>query len=78
MIQSATIVNGNGEQAVVGVEDLMLSYRSSFFPDDWIITSITFRTEPSSREQIGKILEEQKQYRMQSQPYNERTGGVDF
>ena len=78
VIQSATIVDGNGEQAVVGVDDLMLSYRSSFFPDDWIITSITFRTEPSSKEQIDKILDEQKQYRMQSQPYNERTAGSTF
>lgn len=78
VILSATIVDGNGEKATVGVEDLMLSYRSSFFPDDWIITSITFKTEPSTREQISKILEEQKQYRMQSQPYNERTAGSTF
>ena len=78
VILSATIVDGNGEKATVGVEDLMLSYRSSFFPDDWIITSITFKTEPSTREQISKILDEQKQYRMQSQPYNERTAGSTF
>ena len=78
VIISATIVNGDGEQAVVGVDDLMLSYRNSLFPDDWIITSITFKTEVSSKEKIQKLLDEQKQYRLQSQPYNERTAGSTF
>ena len=78
VILSATIINGEGEKAVVAVDDLMLSYRNSFFPDDWIITSITFKTEPSSKEHIQQLLDEQKQYRMQSQPYNERTAGSTF
>lgn len=78
VIVSATIVNGDGEMKTVSVDDLMLSYRNSFFPDDWIITSITFRTEQSSREKIQTLLDEQKQYRMQSQPYNERTAGSTF
>ena len=78
VIVSATIINGDGETAVVSVDDLMLSYRSSFFPDDWIITSITFKTEVSTKENIQKLLDEQKQYRLQSQPYNERTAGSTF
>lgn len=78
VIVKASIIDGTGSRYEVGVEDLMLSYRSSFFPDDWIVTSITFRTEPSSAETILKILEEQKQYRMQSQPYNEKTAGSTF
>jgi len=78
VIVSATIINGEGERKIVSVDDLMLSYRNSFFPDDWIITAITFRTEPSSREKIQTLLDEQKQYRMQSQPYNERTAGSTF
>ena len=43
VIAKATIVNGEGEKKTIGVDDLKLSYRSSLFPDDWIITSITFK-----------------------------------
>jgi len=78
VIVAATIMNGDGEAKTVSVDDLMLSYRNSYFPDDWIITSITFSTIPSSREKIQNLLDEQKQYRMQSQPYNERTAGSTF
>ena len=78
VIVAATIINGEGEIKTVSVDDLMLSYRNSFFPDDWIITSITFKTEASTKEKIQTLLDEQKQYRMQSQPYNERTAGSTF
>ena len=78
VIQSATIVDGTGERYTVGVEDLMLSYRSSFFPDDWIITSITFKTETKNAAAIAQTIDEQKVYRKQNQPYNERTAGSTF
>lgn len=78
VILSATIIDKMGEQRIVGVEDLKLSYRNSFFPDDWIITSITFKTENCDAEVIKKILDEQKDYRVKSQPYNEKTAGSTF
>lgn len=78
VIISATIVNGSGEKKIIGVDDLKLSYRSSFFPEDWVITSITFKTYPDTAENITKKLEEQKSYRMKNQPYNEKTAGSTF
>lgn len=78
IIVKATIMNGEGECVEVGVDDLMLSYRSSCFPDDWIIISLTLKTISSTKEKISNLLEEQKQYRMQSQPYNEKTAGSTF
>ncbi len=78
VIARATIVNGRGEKETVTVDDLMLSYRSSFFPDDWIITSITFRAAKDKKENIARILEEQRQYRIANQPYNEKTAGSTF
>lgn len=78
VIARATIVNGRGEKKTVTTDDLMLSYRSSLFPDDWIITSITFRVAKDKKENIARILEEQKQYRMANQPYNEKTAGSTF
>lgn len=75
---SADIIDDAGEVKTVYPTDLKLSYRNSFFPDDWIIISITLKTEQSSAEQINKILNEQREYRLKNQPYNEKTAGSTF
>ncbi len=78
VILSATIVDGVGAKKTVTLDDLKLSYRSSFFPDDWIITSITFKTKKAKKDDILKIMDEQKEYRIKNQPYNEKTAGSTF
>ncbi len=78
VIANATIIDGNGEQKTVYLDDLNLSYRSSFFPDDWIITAITFRIGHDSPENVKRILDEHRAYRLKSQPINERTAGSTF
>lgn len=78
VIVVATIVNGLGEKKKISVDDLKLSYRSSLFPDDWIITSITFKTKKDTPENIAKIINENKAKRIKSQPYNEKTAGSTF
>lgn len=78
VIIEARIIDGLGEIKTVPVEDLMLSYRSSFFPDDWIILAITFKTFADTYENIKTKLDEQKAYRMKNQPYNEKTAGSTF
>lgn len=78
IIVSAQIMDGQGEIKEIGVKDLMLSYRSSFFPDDWIILSLTLQTETSTPEEIKKKLEEQRTYRLKNQPHNAKTGGSTF
>lgn len=78
IIVSARIIDGLGEIKEIGVDDLILSYRSSFFPDDWIILSLTLRGEKSTAEAIKHKLEEQRAYRMKNQPYNAKTGGSTF
>ena len=45
---SAEVMNGLGEVTSVGVDDFNLSYRISFFPEDWIILSITLKTHPDT------------------------------
>lgn len=78
VLVSATIINGIGQVKEVTPEDFQLSYRSSLFPDDWIIVSITLKTEKSKKEDIAKILEEHKNYRLKNQPYNQKTAGSTF
>lgn len=78
VIVEARIINDQGQINTVGVDDLMLSYRSSHFPDDWIILSITFRAEPAEPDTVKKLLEEHKAYRLKSQPHNAKTAGSTF
>ncbi len=78
VLLKVTIVNGEGEKREVPVEELRLGYRSSCFPDDWIITSLTLKTQPQDPEKTKEIMAEQKAYREKSQPYNVRTAGSTF
>lgn len=78
VITEALIIDGLGEVKTVPVDDLMLSYRNSFFPDDWIILAITFRTVKDNAENIRQKLDEQKAYRIKNQPYNQKTAGSTF
>lgn len=54
VIIRAEIINGRGEIETIGVNDLLLSYRSSYFPDDWIILSLTLQTHPDAPETIKR------------------------
>ena len=74
----ATIVNGDGEIREIPAADLSLSYRNSLFPDDWIITALTLKTQPQNPAETLKIIEEQKNYRLKTQPHNVRTAGSTF
>lgn len=78
VIKSARIMNGTGEIRTIGVNDLELDYRSSCFPDDWIILSITFDVATDTKENIEKTLAEQKAYRQAHQPGNQKTAGSTF
>lgn len=78
VLVKATVVNGDGDIKEVPAEDLMLSYRSSFFPDDWIITSLTLKVEQKDPAETLKLLNEHKNYRMKAQPHNEKTAGSTF
>lgn len=75
---SAEVMNGLGEIVTLAPQDFNLSYRNSFFPDDWIILSITLKTHPDSAENIQAKLNEHKKYRMANQPYKEKTAGSTF
>lgn len=78
VLVSARIMTGSGQIKNVHPQDLGLTYRNSSFPQDWIILSVTMRTEKSSADQIRQILLEQKEYRQKKQPYNVKTAGSTF
>ena len=78
VLQEVEIINSLGEISNLKPEDFNLSYRNSFFPDDWIILSITLKTYPDTKENIQKKLQQHSDYRKKNQPYNAKTGGSTF
>ncbi len=78
VIISASIMDNSGNIKHVPVSEFGLSYRSSCFPSTWIILDITFSVHKDTSENIKKILEEQKAYRLAHQPYNQKTAGSTF
>lgn len=74
----AVIMNDWGEIYEVGAEDFNFSYRSSMFPENWIVLEATFRGFQSNEDDVKKILDEQSVYRKEHQPINKRTGGSTF
>lgn len=74
----ATVINGNGDEINVTADDFNLGYRCSFFPEEWIVTALTFKVEPQPAAKTLQIIEEHKAYRLKSQPHNVKTAGSTF
>jgi len=74
----AHIMNDWGEIYEVEADDFNFSYRSSMFPDNWIILDVTLHGVKSSAEEIKKVMEEQLEYRKAHQPINKKTAGSTF
>lgn len=78
VLLEAEVMNGLGEITTLTAKDFNLSYRNSFFPEDWIILSISLKTYPDTKENIQTKLQKHKEYRKKNQPYNAKTGGSTF
>ena len=74
----AHIMNDWGEIYEVEADDFNFSYRSSMFPDNWIILDVTLHGVKTAPEEIKKTLEEQLEYRKAHQPINKKTAGSTF
>lgn len=74
----ARIMNDWGEIYEVEADDFNFSYRSSMFPEDWIILDATFKGVNATAEEISKTMEEQLCYRKARQPINKKTAGSTF
>lgn len=74
----ARIMNDWGEIYEVEAEDFNFSYRSSMFPEDWIILDATFKGTTATSEEIKKTIDEHAAYRKAHQPINKKTAGSTF
>lgn len=74
----ARIMNDWGEIYEVEAEDFNFSYRSSMFPEDWIVLDATLKGVNASFEEIKKTMDEHMAYRKAHQPINKKTAGSTF
>ena len=78
VLVSARVMNDWGEVYEVEKDDFNFSYRSSMFPENWIVLEATFKGVKAKASDIQKTIEEQKKYREANQPINKRTAGSTF
>jgi UDP-N-acetylmuramate dehydrogenase len=78
VLVSAKIMNDWGEIYEVDKEDFNFSYRTSMFPEHWIVLEASFKWVKKNSEEIKKIFDEHKKYREAHQPINKRTAGSTF
>ncbi len=78
VLVSAKIMNDWGEVYEVEKGDFNFSYRSSMFPENWIILEASFKWVKKDAEEIKKIFDEHRKYREEHQPINKRTAGSTF
>ncbi len=77
-LESLTALDRDGKKHYVKKDDYLMTYRRSYFPDDWIYTSAEFR---GIRENQGIILNKINQLnneRIKTQPFRHATGGSTF
>ena len=78
VLVSAKIMNDWGEVYEVEKGDFNFSYRSSMFPENWIILEASFKWVKKDAEEIKNIFDEHRKYREEHQPINKRTAGSTF
>ncbi len=74
----ARIMNDWGEIYEVEADDFNFSYRSSMFPEDWIILDATFKGVNTPAEKIMQTIDKYAAYRKAHQPINKKTAGSTF
>jgi UDP-N-acetylmuramate dehydrogenase len=78
IIESVTIVDEAGKKSVLELDELNLSYRKSFIPKGWIITSATLRGYKEDYDKIKQNMSDFKEKRESSQPIKAKTAGSTF
>ncbi len=78
VLLGATVINAEGEEIEVAASDFNLGYRCSFFPEEWIVTSLILNVEKQDAQKTLQIIDEHKAYRMKNQPHNVKTAGSTF
>jgi UDP-N-acetylmuramate dehydrogenase len=80
VVKEVTVLNDNVEIVTLSKEEMQFSYRHSLLQDtqQWIVLSATFKLSAGDPKVIKEILDERKERRMSSQPWNLPSAGSVF
>ena len=77
---SALVLNEKGELMKLSKEDMNFGYRSSILQEhkDWVLVEATFTMQPRDPQEIMSVLDNRKEKRMSTQPWNFASAGSIF
>lgn len=80
ILKEATVLTPENEVITMSNEELEYSYRNSFLKRNkkYIVLSATFMLKVGNIDEMQKVVEERKQKRISSQPYDQANAGSVF
>jgi UDP-N-acetylmuramate dehydrogenase len=78
VLVSAEVIDDRGDLHTLSHAQLGFTYRHSFLPEDWIVTSTRLTGRPGDKAAIATRMDEIRATREDSQPTRVRTGGSTF
>ncbi|HKZ95362.1 MAG TPA: UDP-N-acetylmuramate dehydrogenase [Hyphomicrobiaceae bacterium] len=78
VLVEARAVDRRGGIHVLSLADMRFTYRHCGVPQDWIFTEALLQGAAGDPDDIARQMEEVAEYREQTQPIRERTGGSTF
>ncbi len=80
IVKSVTYIDGAGNLNTLNNEQLEFAYRTSIFQKnrDWTIVHATFEMETKDAKEIQAVLDQRKERRMATQPWNFPSAGSVF
>jgi len=78
VLESITVVDGNGLIKTITNKELAFTYRHSSIDKNWVITSATLQGQPQKQIAIAAEMAEIQSMREQTQPVRSLTGGSTF
>lgn len=79
VLKEIKILDENGQLKTLTIKELAFSYRQSIVQkNDWIVVEASFELIPTDRQEIVKITNTNKEYRMKTQPLKAASCGSVF
>ncbi len=80
IVTHVLILDEHLNERVLTIDELATSYRSTIFQKrrDWVILAVEMMLTPEAPETIFKLMDERKERRMMSQPWNQPCAGSVF
>ena len=79
VLESATVLAGEGDIRTLSVEEMKMGYRTSIVSKmDYVVLEAVIRLQPGSRDEIRARMEELREKRVEKQPLEFGSAGSTF